>query len=1709
LGNTSRFYGLKVSTKGQVSLAGASLISKPLTIVANTLTVDDLLIQNNALRTDLSVTLPDPLNSGGPQKVNFSIDAQGHISGGAVIAVINEPEGVTGNADTHFAMGSVATVHLRYLGLNLDFANLKTNSSIQVIGDVYLENEEANRISLGDEPGGTVQPGLKIGFDGSVTWGNLIIAKAFDFDFDVVKLHVSDVAFPAQHTGFAISLSGALGLNVEDVTGSVNFHDFVVTSKGQVQFPPTGIDGGHFEVANEVTIDVAGFGYSGTPTTLRMVSGTMPNASGQGGKADTVSVNVLSYLTFGGDFSIENEVSGGVDRFLFYRGADSSVHLVIQNANVKIEDLADLHLDLTYAHTNTGYQIAVGGAGKIYQYQGVVVGAIEKDGPTPSRMGLFLAANGLNINITPYIRLDGAGGGFFLHPRVEWINMVRSVSGVAQTGGMTISPDTSDWAVMMYGKVTFLQGVITGTSLTTISNTQILMDGSDVILGQDGHITGDHHLAIGLKSAYAEGTMNASVNYDGVVTATGPMSFYVYSDTAWAVMGSTTVNVVSYIKGTSDFYVGPPGFYVKAHVAGNYNIAILSVGAAVDATVWYLAKDNQWGGYTSFDVSASVLGGLASATGTLRGALILTDGTPYMFAAADLKATAAGQSWDGWVWAKFRNGQASAGLGADQSILDAISEAQSVSDSLAAAKSQAQAALASVQSVVPGTAALTPQELVAAYQNITGNWNSTTFIFTMKALQAVENYLAPQPAETTYQANYVALLLLQGAPGDTTAIRKMTDGVNNAVLSLHSTQPQVQNRISALALSIQPLAAGSASPTLPTGSPVTSASLSPPVTQDVVGADGLTYRHTSGGPSLAVDEVAAQNQRTSLTAARQQADAADLAIRQQIAAMETGLSTVQSATAGADASALPALVGQYAAVESQAEHQYAAQADFFLQRQDWMRAQLVNLASWDASWITTKDAALAAGKSQYLANLDSALTGALDAFAGTNLQSAFGDSLASTNPATHWPFLQRQADTASRQLWIHIAQYGMQDAVTHANDQYNQLTQTAAQRLASIRSGHAAVSASLANLYGVQAQAEGALYDLYDRYVRARSADTTPPASTLPPPLTGGAVGGKQTVSMVDQLLDLTFLKARRDQIAEDLTVPRINRVQVVPVASDKYTTQLQFSWSGWHPSSVYEFEFADADVNETAPDLLSNGAAGSLTSYRFTQSASAATVQNRVFSAGVRGGAGYLGLGRTTYSVSFAPASNTVASFSGGTSALVDNTPPSTPLVSFPGLGEHVDANGVTAAWTSTPTQAPVTWSADDPESGVSQYEYAVWSNPTGSNGSTKGVGGMQSLGGSPVLQAFTAVGGRTDATLSQITLKAGQPLYVAVRATNGQGSVSDNGVSMPLRYDPSPPVFPAGAVLAPPIVVSPFVSTLSTSAPCPVTQPAFPGATVPAAPTVALPSSPWSGTLSSKTDGGTPATPVFTLNRPDATDNESGVANYYYHVATTATDTVFSGSWTPTYTRTSSIVISGSPLDYVSQFYVVLVAQNNAGGISSPLVYGPFRVPDPTPPTTPVYCAGPGAAAGQLATLITTPSSDPETGLLGYQYRIRTAAGAVVRDWPTAAFTDWAAAGSASRVATGTLADGQSYFVDVRAVNKQGEISPAVSSGPVLYDVSPPPNPGASVTNSGGVSTLSVSATTDPNSGLLGVQWSIGSTTYGTDLVPWAFVSVPSAGG
>ena len=271
------------------------------------------------------------------------------------------------------------------------------------------------------------------------------------------------------------------------------------------------------------------------------------------------------------------------------------------------------------------------------------------------------------------------------------------------------------------------------------------------------------------------------------------------------------------------------------------------------------------------------------------------------------------------------------------------------------------------------------------------------------------------------------------------------------------------------------------------------------------------------------------------------------------------------------------------------------------------------------------------------------------------------------------------------------------------------------------------------------------------------------------------------------------------------------------------------------------------------------------------------------------------------------------------------------------------------------------------------------------------------------------------------------------------------------------------------------------------------------------------WAGSLlaAPAATGAPAATPQVQLTRPDAGDPESGVEAYYYDVSTEPGDTVYAPTWVSTSARSTALTVSGAPLDYASQFWVTLVAKNTAGALSRVLSYGPLRVADPTPPTLPVICAGDGAVAGQLAVRITTTATDPETQVAGYQYRVRTAQGALVRDWPTGVTADWPATVGANAVAAGTLTDGQSYLVDVRAINGQGEVSGFVTSGPVLYDVSPPPMPTASVTVTSGVPSLTVSATADPQSGLAAVQWAVGTSQTSGDVQPWVSSAVPAAGG
>ena len=62
--------------------------------------------------------------------------------------------------------------------------------------------------------------------------------------------------------------------------------------------------------------------------------------------------------------------------------------------------------------------------------------------------------------------------------------------------------------------------------------------------------------------------------------------------------------------------------------------------------------------------------------------------------------------------------------------------------------------------------------------------------------------------------------------------------------------------------------------------------------------------------------------------------------------------------------------------------------------------------------------------------------------------------------------------------------------------------------------------------------------------------------------------------------------------------------------------------------------------------------------------------------------------------------------------------------------------------------------------------------------------------------------------------------------------------------------------------------------------------------------------------------------------------------------------------------------------------------------------RLADVTPAPAPAFCLS--GSAGGIAVNLSTVSRDPESGIVGYQLRLKSQAGAILRDWPQGAVVD-----------------------------------------------------------------------------------------------------------
>ena len=461
----------------------------------------------------------------------------------------------------------------------------------------------------------------------------------------------------------------------------------------------------------------------------------------------------------------------------------------------------------------------------------------------------------------------------------------------------------------------------------------------------------------------------------------------------------------------------------------------------------------------------------------------------------------------------------------------------------------------------------------------------------------------------------------------------------------------------------------------------------------------------------------------------------------------------------------------------------------------------------------------------------------------------------------------------------------------------------------------------------------------------------------------------------------------------------------------------------------------------------------------------------------------------------------------------VADATPPTQPIVTDPG------------AYWSSPTQLTASWTTADPESGVASCECAVGTAP-----------------GAADVRGWMTVGPVTSIVIDGLSLDDAKTYYVSVRATNGAGLVSGVGTSDGILIDLTPPSAPTvtddGAYTADAGQLHAVWS--SSDAQSGIAKYEYAVGTQPGSTDVLG----WTdaGAATEKTvaglslvsgtryyisvratngaglvgavgtsdgilvDATPPTTPVVTDDGSftsstttlhatwTAADPETGVALYEYSIGTSAGSAEVVG-WVAVGTATS---VSRSDLALVNgATYFINVRATNGVGLVSAVGSSDGITVDTTPPAAPTITDDGAFTANASQLHVTLACEDPQSGVAYYECAVGTTPfGTDVAGWSDAG------AGPHVTIAGLSLFAGTTYYVSARATNNAGLTGPAGTSDGIKVDNTPPTM--QSVTDDGQFTASATSlhgswSATDPESGITGFRYCIGTAPGSNDVADW----------
>lgn len=1695
LENVSQFRGLRIGTNGTISVSGVNLLSREFYVVPNYIAVDTIQIVSNTFRVAGFVKLPEPCDTT-RQRYFFSVNPNGTISGSADIRIVDETPALGPASDrTEYDLW-IAKFDPTFVALNLNISNLR-QSSLKFVADIYLNNDASKWIKLGNRSGGSINPGLEVIFDRTVRWGNLQFSESLtNINWEALKLNLPTVTLSSA-SNFELTLSGSLALDVSGVSGMIQFENWKLTSGGEIR--NISIRGGSLKIVDVVNIELRDIGFSSTPTTISIKSGSLPSASSRA-DTSTLRISVLSYFRFGARIDIDGIGGGGIEEFLTYR-TTTSKSLVIRNANVNVPGVVEFTTDFSYEQLTSGYYLRMAGRGRIAQaYEVVVIGKVSRISGRSS-FGVFVAAD-VSIFIPPAINLMSVGGGFFYNPEASDLQLVRTMAGLDDTTRSRITTEPSSFAVLLYARAAIVaDALVQGRVLLTITNRYFALYGKVTLLRQDTYLNGNIFLAVGFTNRFAEGNININLKVSVFVEGTARLQFYVYGTDSWGINGDLNINILSLIRANSNLFIGNPGFLLELRTEWSTNFWIVKISAGFETSIWYI-RDVSWGAYFKTWIEASVLAGVVSAKGWLEGALI---GEPrfFLYGVAGLRIRVLFVSWSGSVWAKLYRSGIDGGFGRDPEMEQLIEEARQAAEDMREARDAAQEEINNAQLEA---LRISDAQLVAAFNSLyyigrcsRNNWACMFVIYGILANEITYNN---NPTSSELQQLQWVVNNIWSAPGAPPlslqdSLRVYRTRINNLIEYANQHRNNLASRLSEVQANIRELSVREHSVS---GSPVASARFSPPTTSTSVTATGDTVKNVTSQPDFSINRSLADQNTNSMNQASEEYGSVEQKLIDNITNLEDGIRSIDRAfyrnttptTTSSPISgvsmfnlnlAIPMIIAlptvthkdvcaEYVNLLKRVEEFYKDNTFYFYNESQWALASRFVINARESqirSAITSMTNRLSDEEKYRVARWRLAMI--LSLAQAENPQTQIDNFTAGWNTLN--PTQKNQACIdKGMELWFYLAQRGLWALDSNARVIIAQNPSQLEEELRNLNQAHITYSNVVDELYNHKVELTEKLYNIYDRYIYWKK---------------------DQPDSIKRKPIAYTDLLNRKNQLSRELTVPRVSSISV-NTQDMNFWNNASFRWSATHPLGILDYSVSFLDRNTSFVPYTQFGSVGDINSLvRFYIRRSEAERQryNSII-VRARAGAGYTHTRFANFTLNFGVApsgSNPVSTFSMST----DASPPAAPIVSLQKYKFKPSAHGCPIPSSSIyysydVNQIIAYWNAFDDQSGIIEYRYSVGRSP-----------------GDSSIVPWTSAGGRKEVAIIGLRLQHNQTYYVNARAKNGDNLWSSIGSSYPLFIDTTQPSPPRPRTL----IVGTIGGIVSTS----------PTGSVTVNPPVPFPSEIPSNTSSSSTisiggsglvggigtgtgtgfsigsiGGLSPSgvSPSITVYWESASDVQSGILEYQYCVISKRDTTRRSENWVSVGNNIST-TITGGILRYLDSFYVDLVAVNYAGLISTPLRLGPFKPADPSPPTRPNVNISYGPVAGSVYLIFSELSNDFETGIRGYQIAIGTSPGASnIKAWNDSVdFRTIQRAGSVNYILLPNyrLSDGN-YFISVRARNNDNLLSATCITGPYYVDSSPPITPVVVPSITTGFIrslVLNFSNISDPQSGISKIEYAI----------------------